>query len=87
MSKRRILEIYLNIAQWDDHVYGVEEASHHHFGVSAKNLALYQAALLAASLPNPKDRDAGHPSLNLLGNAASIGKRSLIQSPDISCLE
>ncbi|TIV25771.1 MAG: monofunctional biosynthetic peptidoglycan transglycosylase, partial [Mesorhizobium sp.] len=53
MSKRRIMEIYLNIAEWGPGIYGIEAAARHHFGVSAKQLSRRQAALLAVSLPNP----------------------------------
>jgi monofunctional biosynthetic peptidoglycan transglycosylase len=52
-SKPRIMEIYLNVAEWGDGIYGVERASQERFGVSAKNLTARQAALLAAVLPSP----------------------------------
>lgn len=52
-SKRRILEIYLNIAEFGDGIFGVEAAAQHFFKKSAKELNLQEAALLAASLPNP----------------------------------
>ncbi len=60
--KRRIVEIYLNIAEFDTGVFGIEAAAQHHFGVSAVNLSPRQAALLAAVLPNPKQRNASKPS-------------------------
>mgnify|MGYP001277082713 CR=1 FL=1 len=53
LSKARILELYLNLAQFGDNVYGAEAASRHYFGVSAARLDSAQAALLAAVLPNP----------------------------------
>ena len=53
LSKARILELYLNLAQFGDNVYGAEAASRHYFGVSAAHLDPAQAALLAAVLPNP----------------------------------
>ncbi len=52
-SKQRILLVYVNIAEFGDHIYGVEAASQHFFSIPAKSLSHYQAALLAASLPNP----------------------------------
>lgn len=52
-SKQRILEVYLNIAEFGDHIFGIEAASQRYFGISAKQLSRPQAALLAASLPNP----------------------------------
>ena len=51
--KQRILEMYLNIAEWDKGVYGVEAASRHHFGIGASYLSSQQAAQLAAVLPSP----------------------------------
>ena len=52
-SKERILLVYVNIAEFGDHIYGAEAASQHFFNIPAKNLSHYQAALLAGSLPNP----------------------------------
>lgn len=52
-SKRRILEIYLNIAEWGDGIFGIEAAAHHYYGKSAKNLSAKEAAHLASVLPNP----------------------------------
>jgi len=53
LSKRRILELYLNFAEWGDGVFGAEAAARHHFGVSAAALSAPQAAFLAAILPSP----------------------------------
>ena len=61
-SKRRILEVYLNVAEFDEGVFGVEAAAQHYFGVSAENLSDAQAARLAAVLPDPKGRSARAPS-------------------------
>lgn len=69
-SKRRIVEVYLNIAEFDTGVFGVEAAARHYFGVSAKDLSAKQAALLAAVLPDPKRRSASDPS-------AFVNKRAL----------
>jgi monofunctional biosynthetic peptidoglycan transglycosylase len=65
-SKTRILETYLNIAEFGDHVFGIEAASRHYFGISAKQLSASQAALLAATLPNPIMLNAAKPSAYLL---------------------
>ena len=54
MSKRRILEIYLNVAEWGEDVFGAEAAARHHFGVPAAALSARQAAWLAAILPSPQ---------------------------------
>ncbi len=60
MSKRRILELYLNVAEWGPGgVFGAEAAARHHFGVSASALSREQAAWLAAILPSPRRYDRG----------------------------
>ena len=61
-SKRRILEVYLNVAEFDEGVFGVQAAAQHHFGVDAADLSPTQAARLAAVLPDPKGRSAANPS-------------------------
>ena len=71
-SKRRIVEVYLNVAEFDTGVFGIEAAAQHHFGVSAKQLSRRQASLLAAVLPNPKGRQAGNPSSATDRRARSI---------------
>ena len=59
--KKRMLEIYLNVAHWGPGVFGIEAAARHHFKTSAAKLTRHQAALLAAALPNPLVRRAGRP--------------------------
>lgn len=71
-SKRRILEVYLNVAEFDTAVFGVEVAARHYFGVSAADLSAVQAARLAAILPSPKTRSASAPSDFTRRRAASI---------------
>ncbi len=61
-SKQRILEVYLNVAEFDEGVFGVQAAAQHYFGVDASKLTDTQAARLAAVLPDPKGRDAAKPS-------------------------
>ncbi|PRY77680.1 monofunctional biosynthetic peptidoglycan transglycosylase [Yoonia maritima] len=61
-TKRRILELYLNVAEFDEGVFGVQAAARHYFGVDAANLSATQAARLAAILPAPKTRSASNPS-------------------------
>lgn len=53
LSKRRILELYVNVAEWGDGIFGIGEAARHYYGVSAANLSAEQAAKLASILPNP----------------------------------
>ena len=64
-DKARILETYLNIAEFGDHIFGIEAASQHYFGISAEQLNRNQAALLAATLPNQLMLHADHPSAYL----------------------
>jgi len=61
-TKRRILLVYLNVAEFDEGVFGVQAAARHYFDVDAKDLSALQAARLAAVLPDPKGRDAANPS-------------------------
>lgn len=62
-SKRRILEVYLNVIEWGDGIYGAEAAARRYFGVSAAKLNRYQAAQLAAMVPSPRryERNRGGP--------------------------
>ncbi|WAM47777.1 monofunctional biosynthetic peptidoglycan transglycosylase [Vreelandella venusta] len=60
-SKQRILEVYLNVAEWDTGVFGLEAAAGHYFGASGSALTERQASLLAAILPSPRTRSASHP--------------------------
>ena len=61
-SKERIMEVYLNIIEMGDGIYGAEAASQHYFHKSAANLTNQQAAAIAAILPNPRKFSATHPS-------------------------
>lgn len=71
-SKRRILEVYLNVAEFDEGVFGIDAASYHYFGVEPGRLSPGQAARLAAVLPNPKARSASKPTAFLRKRAAAI---------------
>jgi monofunctional glycosyltransferase len=71
-SKRRILEVYLNMAEFDEGVFGVEAAAQRYFGVAAADLSPLQAARLAAVLPAPKTRDAARPSQSMRNRTSSI---------------
>lgn len=66
LPKRRILEIYLNVIEWGNGVFGAEAAARRYFGVSAAELSPEQAARLAAMAPNPRfyERNQGAPGLN-----------------------
>ncbi len=74
-GKRRTLEIYLNIAEWGDGVFGVEAASNHWFHKRAKDLSRSEAALLVAILPNPILRSASRPSRGVKKRAGVIQSR------------
>lgn len=71
-TKRRILEVYLNVAEFDAGVFGVQAAAQHYFGIDASKLSATQAARLAAILPDPKGRSASHPSAFVRAQAARI---------------
>lgn len=86
MSKRRIMEIYLNIAEWGPGIYGAEAAAQAHFHKSAKLLSRREAALLAASLPNPLKRIAGKPSPGLRRIAGLIGYKIAGTAPFMACV-
>ena len=73
-SKRRVLEVYLNIVEFGEGVFGAEAAAQHYFGIPAADLNPQQAARLAAVLPNPQDRSASNPSQSVLMRARSIAE-------------
>jgi monofunctional biosynthetic peptidoglycan transglycosylase len=75
-GKHRILEVYLNVIEWGDGVYGAEAAARHWFGVPAANLSPRQAALLAAALPHPLRSDPAAPSPYLSARATAIERRA-----------
>lgn len=74
-GKRRMMEVYLNVAEWGEGVFGAQAASRHWFGKSARDLSRNEAALLAAVLPNPNLRSAGKPSRGVRAAAARITAR------------
>ncbi|WP_290544455.1 monofunctional biosynthetic peptidoglycan transglycosylase [Aestuariivirga sp.] len=86
-SKRRIIEVYLNIVEWAPGVYGAEAAAQHHFHKPAKNLTKKEAALLAAVLPNPIKRNAGKPSRGVRAVASRILVRMAGMGAYLTCLE
>jgi len=75
MSKRRILELYLNVAEWGEGVFGAEAAARYHFGVPAQALNAHQAAWLAAILPSPLLYTRGQSTAYLSERAAVIQGR------------
>jgi len=75
LSKRRILEIYLNVAEWGEGVFGAEAAARYHFGVPASTLNPEQGAYLAAILPSPRKYDRGRETPYIRGRMATISAR------------
>jgi monofunctional biosynthetic peptidoglycan transglycosylase len=75
MSKRRIYEIYLNVIEWGNGVFGAEAASRYYFHTSAKGLSPVQAAKLAAMVPNPRYYDSHRNARGLLKKTGIIQAR------------
>ena len=86
LPKRRNMEIYLNIAEMGPGIYGAEAAARHHFGKAAKNLTRREAALLAASLPNPHVRNASKPGPGMRRIAGIIERRARSSGDYVGCL-
>src|SRR5687768_8399733 len=72
MDKRRIFELYLNVIEWGEGVFGAEAAARYHFGVSASELAPEQAARLAAMVPSPRRYGPGNDTAYLQRRTATI---------------
>ena len=82
MSKRRILELYLNVAEWGDGVFGAEAAARHHFGIPAQALSAQQAAWLAAILPSPLSYARGQSTAYLNDRVAILqGRMQKVRIP------
>lgn len=82
MSKRRILEIYLNVIEWGDGVFGAEAAARHYYGVGARNLSRYQAAKMAAMIPSPRYYDKHRSTRYLERKTGTIQARMrLVEVP------
>ena len=86
-SKRRQMEVYLNIVEWAPGVYGAAAAARRHFQKSASRLSRGEAARLAAVLPNPIVRSAGRPGSYTWRLAVRIERRMAKIGPFISCLK
>jgi len=75
LSKQRILEIYLNVIEWGDGIWGAEAAARHYFHKPAAELTPSEAALLAGAIANPHIMDPGHPSARLRRRQQMIMRR------------
>lgn len=84
--KRRVLEVYLNIAEWGDGVFGAEAAARRYFGKSAAALTPREAALMAAALPLPLRRDPSRPTSRQTAYAARIAERARASGGLLGCL-
>lgn len=85
--KRRMLEIYLNIAEWAPGVFGAEAAAHHHFKKGAIELRRREAAQMAAALPNPFKRNAGRPGPKTRRLADKIERRMRRETVQLDCIQ
>ncbi|MBX3597881.1 MAG: monofunctional biosynthetic peptidoglycan transglycosylase [Rhizobiaceae bacterium] len=87
VPKDRILEIYLNIAEWGPNIYGIEAAAQHYFGVSAKKLSARQAALLTVALPNPIARNPTKAKAGLRSLARIVERRASRAGAYVGCVQ
>jgi monofunctional biosynthetic peptidoglycan transglycosylase len=85
-GKRRILEVYLNVAEWGPGIYGIEAASRYYFHTHARSLSYRQAALLAAVLPNPLDWHPAPAGPYVSQRAAIIQGRIWKLGPMLNCV-
>ena len=85
--KRRILEVYLNLAEWGEGIYGAEAAARHYFHKSADKLDAREAALLATALPNPLHRNPARPSPRHGGLATRVMGHARTAGPLVECVE
>ena len=88
-TKERIVEVYLNVIEFDEGVFGIQEAARTTYGVNAADLSPLQSARLAAVLPNPKNRSAGAPSAFVKKRSAAIldGAATIARDGRSSCFE
>ncbi|MGL4405824.1 MAG: transglycosylase domain-containing protein [Notoacmeibacter sp.] len=88
LSKRRIMEIYLNIAEWGPGgIYGIGAGAQHHFGIDAASMTRRQAALMTVTLPNPILRNPAKPSRGLSNIARIVERRAKASGDYVSCLD
>jgi monofunctional biosynthetic peptidoglycan transglycosylase len=86
LTKKRILEIYLNIAEWGEGIFGAEAAAHAWFGKPAKDLSRTEAARLATALPNPLGRNPAKPAAGHQRLAAKNVARVRRAGPIFDCV-
>jgi len=87
LGKKRVLTIYLNVAEWGEGIFGIEAAAQRYFGKGAASLDAREAALLAAALPNPILRDPTHPTRAQRRKAATVAARARGMREWLDCLQ
>lgn len=87
LSKQRIMEIYLNIAEWGPGIYGIEAAAQHYFKRPASRLTAQQSALLAVTLPNPALRNPAKPTRNMQRISRIVAGRAARAGPYVVCVQ
>src|SRR5690606_29465306 len=85
-SKRRMLEIYLNIVEWGEGIYGIGAAARQYFNKTPDRISAREAALLAAALPNPTVRDPARPTRGYAALARTIQARARGAGPYVACV-
>lgn len=84
LSKQRILELYLNVIEWGNGIWGADAAARHYFHTSASDLTASQAALLAGAIANPHIMDPAHPTARLLRRQQMImGRMGAVTPPPV----
>lgn len=87
LPKRRVMEIYLNVAEWDEGIFGIEAAAQHYFSRPASGLNARQAALLTVTLPNPAARNPARPTAGLNRLAGRIEQRAAKAGGYVGCVK
>lgn len=85
-SKRLMMEIYLNVAEFGPGIFGAEAAAQRYFGKAAKDLSQTQAALLAVTLPNPAERNPAKPTRFMRNRAGVIASRARGAVEYVACI-
>lgn len=86
LGKKRVMEIYLNVAEWGEGIYGAEAAAEFYFALSAADLGPGQSAQLAAILPAPTSRDAARPGPRTAEAARRIARRAAGSGAYVACV-
>ena len=84
--KRRIIEVYLNVAEWGPGIYGAEAAATRYFGKPARRLTTHEASLMAAVLPNPRRWRPDRPTRYISARASTIERRIAQLGPLLDCV-